>query len=123
MILQPMRVLRMFFTRSGATWTQRSYLKASNTDEYDYFGVSIAVSGTTAIVGAWWEDGAAVGINGDGDDDSIPYAGAAYIFNLDYAPVLTIGYPRFPDCFPFGSDNHIEWQGVYGGDEPTFRPT
>ena len=40
------------FVRSGATWTQQAYLKASNTDVVDGFGGSVAVSGDTVVVGA-----------------------------------------------------------------------
>ena len=43
------------FTRSGTTWSQQAYLKASNTDAYDWFGYSVAVSGDTVVVSAWYE--------------------------------------------------------------------
>src|SRR6185436_7644749 len=33
------------FVRTGTTWTQQAYLKASNTDAGDFFGVSVALSG------------------------------------------------------------------------------
>src|SRR5262249_28586387 len=38
------------FVRSGATWNQQAYLKASNTDAADQFGVSVAISGDTVVV-------------------------------------------------------------------------
>ena len=40
------------FTRSGTTWSQQAYLKASNTEAYDWFGCAVAVSGDTVVVGA-----------------------------------------------------------------------
>jgi len=40
------------FGRSGTAWTQRVYLKASNTDAGDVFAISVAVSGDTGLVGA-----------------------------------------------------------------------
>ena len=40
------------FTKSGAVWKQAAELKASDAVAGDYFGSSVAVSGTTAIVGA-----------------------------------------------------------------------
>ena len=43
------------FVRNGVTWTQQAYLKASNTDAGDRFGYSAAVSGDTAVVGAYLE--------------------------------------------------------------------
>ena len=68
------------FVRSGATWTQQAYLKASNTDAVEYFGYSVAVSGDTVVVGAYGEDSNATGINGDQSDNSADFAGAAYVF-------------------------------------------
>ena len=32
------------FTRTGGVWTQQAYLKASNTEAEDQFGVSVAIS-------------------------------------------------------------------------------
>lgn len=68
------------FVRSGDTWTQQAYLKASNTGAYDSFGWSVAISGDTIVVGAHQEDSAAATVNGDGSDNSAPNSGAAYVF-------------------------------------------
>jgi hypothetical protein len=68
------------FVRNGTTWTQQAYLKASNTDAVDQFGVSVAVSGDTAVVGAHDEDSNATGVNGDQSDNSATDSGAAYVF-------------------------------------------
>ena len=70
------------FTRSGTTWSQQAYLKASNTDSYDYFGLSVALSadGSTLAVGAPGEDSAATGIGGDQASNSAESAGAVYVF-------------------------------------------
>ena len=68
------------FVRSGATWTQQAYLKASNTDVSDRFGNAVAISGNTVVVGAFFESSAAREINGDEADDSAIAAGAAYVF-------------------------------------------
>jgi len=57
------------FTRSGTTWTQQVKLTASDGAAYDLFGYSVALSGDTALVGAYWDD---VGANGD--------QGSAYVF-------------------------------------------
>jgi hypothetical protein len=59
---------------------QQAYLKASNTDSGDNFGVTVALSGDTVIVGAGGEASNATGINGDQSNDSAPSAGAAYVF-------------------------------------------
>ena len=68
------------FVRSGGSWTQQAYLKASNTDAGDFFGGSVAISGDTVVVGAIYEDSNATGVNGNGEDDSAANAGAAYVF-------------------------------------------
>ncbi len=68
------------FVRSGTTWTQQAYLKASNTGAGDWFGHAVAVSGDTVVVGAPWEDSAATGVGGTQSDDSSGNAGAAYVF-------------------------------------------
>jgi drug/metabolite transporter superfamily protein YnfA len=68
------------FVRNGTTWTQQAYLKASNTDAGDSFGVSVAISGDTVVVGARNDDSSATGVDGDQADDSFTDAGAAYVF-------------------------------------------
>ena len=67
------------FVRSGTTWSQQAYLKASNTGAGDYFGISVAVSGDTVIVGAIGEDSSTTGVNSTPNESAI-YAGAAYVF-------------------------------------------
>jgi hypothetical protein len=42
------------FVRSGTTWSQQAYLKASNAGAGDHFGCSVAISGETVVVGALW---------------------------------------------------------------------
>jgi hypothetical protein len=67
------------FTRSGVTWSQQAYLKASNTGSGDFFGITVAVSGNTVAVGASDEDSSSTGMNSvpnEGSQDS----GAAYVF-------------------------------------------
>ena len=72
------------FVRSGITWSQQAYLKASNSEggEFsgDLFGISVAISGDTIVVGARREDSDADGVNGDQDDNSAQGSGAAYVF-------------------------------------------
>ena len=73
------------FARRGLSWTQQAYLKASNPGPADYFGWAVAISGDTALAGAWVESSNATGVNGDQSDDSAVGAGAAYVFDLDEA--------------------------------------
>ena len=44
------------FSRSGTSWTQESKVEASNAGSGDFFGSSVAINGSTAIVGAYDED-------------------------------------------------------------------
>ena len=67
------------FVRSGTTWTQQAYLKASQVSANDSFGASVAVSGNTVVVGAWQEDSSTTGVNSTPDESSLG-AGAAYVF-------------------------------------------
>ena len=69
------------FTRSGTTWSQQAYLKASNTGAGDAFGNTVAISGDTLVVGSYDEDSNATGINGSQSDNSASNAGAAYVFS------------------------------------------
>jgi T5SS/PEP-CTERM-associated repeat protein len=68
------------FVRSGTTWTQQAYLKASNTGTGDSFGESVAVSADTVVVGAPFEDSNATGVNGDGANNLSESSGAAYVY-------------------------------------------
>jgi hypothetical protein len=70
------------FVRTGTTWTQQAYLKASNTGASDAFGNSVALSGDTLAVGAYGEAGGATGINpvNGQADNSARDAGAVYVF-------------------------------------------
>ena len=70
------------FIRAGDGWTQQAYVKASNPGQNDHFGSSVVLSrdGNTMAVSAHWEASAATGINGNQNDDSLPEAGAVYVF-------------------------------------------
>ena len=69
------------FTRSGSTWGQQAYFKASNTGAGDEFGWSVALSGSgnTLAVGARYEDSSATGVNGNQRDRSALLSGAVYV--------------------------------------------
>lgn len=68
------------FELRGVSWTQVAYLKASNPDTGDRFGLGIALSDDTIVIGAYLEDSNATGVNGNQTDNSAENAGAAYIF-------------------------------------------
>lgn len=70
------------YIRSGATWVQQAYVKASNAEAGDAFGIAVALSadGNTLAVGARGEASAATGIDGDQADNIAANAGAVYVF-------------------------------------------
>lgn len=67
------------FTRSGTTWAQTAFIKASNTGPRDGFGEFVALDGNTLAVAAMGEGSSATGVNGDQDNDDAESAGAVYI--------------------------------------------
>ncbi|MEO8846509.1 MAG: integrin [Kofleriaceae bacterium] len=71
------------FARTGTTWAQTTYLKASNTGAADHFGYSVALSddGKTLATGAVLEDSSSVGINST-PNELAASAGAVYVFVL-----------------------------------------
>jgi hypothetical protein len=71
------------FSRTGTTWTQEAYVKASNTDANDWFGyaVSLSADGTRLAVGAWYENSSATSVGGNQADNTASGSGAAYVFS------------------------------------------
>lgn len=72
------------FERSGGTWSQRAYIKPSNTATQRAhaieFGSSLALSGDTLVVGAPSESSCASSVDGDQQSTACFGAGAAYVF-------------------------------------------
>ncbi|MCP4700900.1 MAG: hypothetical protein GY862_29205, partial [Gammaproteobacteria bacterium] len=60
------------FVRSGTVWSQQAKLTADDAAAYDRFGTSVALSGDTALIGAYEDD--------DGSNNS----GSAYVFNVAF---------------------------------------
>jgi hypothetical protein len=68
------------FHRTGTSWQQEAYIKASNTGGNDRFGTTVALSGDTLAVGAPFEDSAATGVGGSETDNTASSSGAVYVF-------------------------------------------
>jgi len=70
------------FEFTDNNWRQTAYLKSTNTERFDNFGVSAALSadGQTLAIGAHREDGAGTGLGGDTSDNTAEDSGAAYLF-------------------------------------------
>ncbi|MGE3609640.1 MAG: fibronectin type III domain-containing protein [Bacteriovoracaceae bacterium] len=71
------------FKRTGSSWAQEAFIKASNSDSGDQFGYSCAISGDTIVVGANGEDSNQTTItNGTtaSSNNSNLASGAAYVY-------------------------------------------
>ena len=76
------------FTRDGgSTWAQQAVIRATNAERQDGFASSVVLSenGNTLAVGAYLEDSAATGVNGNEADNGATDSGAAYVFTRDNA--------------------------------------
>lgn len=75
------------WVRDGATWTEQAFIKASNPNLEDIFGVRLALNGdgNMLVVGAPMEDSSAKGpsmtIDENEGDNSAHDSGAAYVFS------------------------------------------
>jgi hypothetical protein len=67
------------YTRSGSTWSEVSYIKASNTGGSDEFATAVALDKDSAAIGAPIEAGSATSVNG-GDDNNRADSGAGYVY-------------------------------------------
>jgi hypothetical protein len=69
------------YSRSGTTWSRDAYLKASNAEVLDSFGLSLALTGDVLAVGAPWEQSNATGVGGNQDNNGASDSGAVYVFS------------------------------------------
>ncbi len=101
------------FVRSAGVWTQEAYLKPAavgTTQAGDLFGISVAVSGDTMVVGAHQEDSSTTGVNSTPDDGfTAANSGAAYVFvrsagvwtQQAYLKPAAVGTTQSGDLFGF----------------------
>ncbi|WP_422847539.1 integrin [Acidovorax sp. M14] len=84
------------FTRTGTSWAQQSYLKASNAGAGDFFGIYLSLSGAgdTLAVGAFFERSA---LASDPADDTLTNAGAAYVFQRNAGAWSQQAYLKAPN--------------------------
>jgi hypothetical protein len=68
------------YVRNGVFWSLEATLGPSNPDAADGFGFRVAISGDTISVASPSEASATTGVDGDQSDNSVPLAGAVYVF-------------------------------------------
>ncbi len=101
------------FVRSGSTWSQQAYLKASNTGAGDFFGISVTLSGDTLAIGAFMEDSSATGVNGNQSDNNAVDSGAAYVFTRNGT---SWGQQAYLKASNTGADDQLGWSVAGSGD-------
>jgi len=74
------------YKRTGTTWAQEAYIKASNNGVVDRFGYEVALDGDTLAVGAMDEDSNQTTITNDNStassNNSNANSGAAYVYSF-----------------------------------------
>ena len=70
------------FRLSGGVWAQEACVKASNAQDHDHFGFSVALNadGKILVSGAANEDGSGTGIGANPADNGADDAGAVYVY-------------------------------------------
>jgi hypothetical protein len=89
------------FSDAGGTWTQQAELTAADAAAGDQFGISVALSGSTALVGAF------------GHSSS---TGAAYVFGLSSMPTISSVSPTWA---PFTGGTTVTIKGTNFGTSPS----
>ena len=114
------------YTLSSNVWNQQAYIKASNTDTNDYFGISVSISsdGNTLVVGANREDSGYADIistvpglsSVQGDDlTNGTDSGAAYVFTRSASTWSQHSYIKAADSYAgygFGASTSISSDGL-----------
>ncbi|MEX2962339.1 Ig-like domain-containing protein [Microbulbifer sp. TYP-18] len=75
------------FAQNNGIWAEQAYIKASNSEANDQFGLAVSLSadGNTLAVGANGEDSPATGVNGNQGNSfrQAQTSGAVYLFSRD----------------------------------------
>lgn len=103
------------FARAGTTWSQQAYIKASNPDVQDNFGLAVALStdGSTLAVGAPFESGSAINIGGNQSSNAAPSAGAVYVMT---ATGSTWGAPQYVKASNTDAEDEFGWSVALSSD-------
>ncbi len=99
------------FVRSGTSWSQQAYLKASNTDSGDNFGSAVAISLDTIVIGAPEEDS-----NGNQTDNSVGGSGAVYVFTRTGSDWTQQAYLKASNTVPWGTELGFGVSAAISGD-------
>ena len=98
------------FTRDGAVWTQQQRLTVSDGAAGDSFGIAVALSGDTVVVGANKDD---IGANRD--------QGSAYVFVCPACPTVTLNPASLPNGVIGAAYSQIVTASAVGGGMESFQ--
>ena len=121
------------FTRSGTTWSQQAYIKATNSEANDRFGYNLALSGDLLAIGAFQEGSCATGVDGNQNDNMCANAGAVYVYrrtgttwtdeaylkasNTDAGDNFGLGLGADGDTIVVGARNEASCATTIGGNQ------
>ncbi|MCG6145563.1 FG-GAP repeat protein [Leptospira bandrabouensis] len=109
------------FRRSGSIWSQEAYIKSSNSETQDSFGISVAISGNTIVAGANQEDSNQTTITNGGiasSNNGATSSGAAYVFQRTGSTWVEQAYLKAPNANladKFGEDVAISKDTIVVG--------
>src|SRR5207302_10475547 len=100
----------------NGAWTQQAYVKASNPQAAAEFGHvgALSADGNTMAVSAYFEASATKGVNGNQNDDSIPQAGAVYVFTRRGAAWTQQAYIKASNTGEAGTEGNFGDGGEVG---------
>lgn len=93
-------------------WVEQFYLKASNSDSGDLFGASVAMDGSTIVVGAPWEASASAT---NPADNTWTDSGAVYVFDTQLDPPFLAQQSLLKSSHPDPYDSFGTSVAVRGG--------
>jgi trimeric autotransporter adhesin len=111
--------VQVYFHTEGL-WIPLAYVKAMNSDPDDLFGSSVAFANGILVAGSPMEGSSAVGVDGNGANNSISDGGAAYCINVapnwglarygpyygpNYADLFSYDHPVAGESFTFQAKN------------------
>ena len=111
------------FVRSGETWVEQAYLKASKADAGDSYGYAVAIDGETIVVGVTRESSRAITVNGDqADNGSSSARGAAYVYVREGATWTQQAYLKASAVVEeFGNSVDIDGHTIVVGARGVYR--
>lgn len=104
------------YKRSGTSWAQEAYIKAVNSEAFDYFGYSVSLSGDTLTVGAYNEDSSQTTItNGTtaSSDNLASDSGAVYVYKRTGIAWAQEAYIKAANV---GTEDRFGWSVSVSGD-------